>query len=58
MKNVIKYFYNIDLDNIRMIGDNFYFVYNEKYFVLYQINDINIYYYLEKDINIVLNLIF
>ena len=39
MKNVIKYFYNIDLDNIRMIDDNYYFVYKNRKFVFYQIKD-------------------
>lgn len=51
MRNVIKYFYNIDLDNIRMIGDNFYFVYRENKFVLYQVNDRYIDYQLTNSLN-------
>lgn len=51
MKNVIKYFYNINLDNIRMINNNFYFVYRENKFVLYQVNDMHIDYDLINMLN-------
>lgn len=40
MKNVIKYFYNIELENLRMIDDNYYFIYNGKKFILHQVNNI------------------
>ena len=46
MKNVIKYFYNIELENIRMIDDNYYFIYNGKKFVLYRVNNM----YLNHDL--------
>ena len=35
MKNFINYFYNIELDNIRMIDDNYYFTYMENNFILH-----------------------
>lgn len=40
MKNVINYFYNFNIDNIRMIGDNYYFIYNNKNFVFYEVKNI------------------
>ena len=39
MKNVINYFYNINIDNIRMIEDNYYFVYQGNNFIFQKIND-------------------
>ncbi len=39
MKNVINYFYNFNIDNIRMIGDNYYFVYKNQNFLFQEIKD-------------------
>ena len=39
MKNVINYFYNFNIDNIRMIGDNYYFVYRNQNFLFQEIKD-------------------
>lgn len=39
MKNVINYFYNFNIDNIRMIDDNYYFVYMGKKFIFFEIKD-------------------
>ena len=39
MKNVINYFYNFNIDNIRMIDDNYYFVYENKKFVFQELKD-------------------
>jgi len=37
MKNFINYFYNLNVDNIRQINNNYYFKYLNKNFVFYQI---------------------
>ena len=40
MKNFINYFYNLNIDNIRLINNNYYFKYLNKNFVFYQIQDL------------------
>ncbi len=39
MKNVINYFYNMNIDNIRMIDDNYYFIFQDNDFIFQRIND-------------------
>lgn len=39
MKNLINYFYNISIDNLRLVDDNYYFIYNGNHFILYEIKD-------------------
>ncbi len=42
MKNIINYFYNINIDNIRMIDENYYFVYHGNNFVFQYIKEKNL----------------
>lgn len=39
MKNVINYYYNFNIDNLRMIGNRYYFVYQNSKFIFQEIND-------------------
>lgn len=39
MKNVINYFYNFNIDNIRMIDDNYYFIYQNTRFIFQEVKD-------------------
>lgn len=39
MKNVINYFYNLNIDNIRMIDNNYYFTYKNKNFIFYEVEN-------------------
>ena len=38
MKNVLNYFYNIYIENIRLNGDNYHFEYNNENYILYLYN--------------------
>jgi len=40
MKNVINFFYNLNIDNIRVIDNNYYFTYDGKKFIFYEIRDV------------------
>lgn len=40
MKNIINYFYNLNIDSIRMIGDKYYFNYQDKNYIYLEIKDI------------------
>lgn len=51
MKNFINYFYNIELDNIRMIDDNYYFTYRDNNFILHEIKDNYFDYILSNELN-------
>ena len=51
MKNVINYFYNIELDNIRMIDDNYYFTYRDKNFIFHEIKENYFDYTLGNELN-------
>lgn len=51
MKNVIKYFYNIELDNIRMIDNDYYFVYDNNKFIFYNVNNISLNHKLINELN-------
>lgn len=39
MKNVINYYYNFNIDNLRMIGGHYYFVYQNRKFIFQEIKD-------------------
>lgn len=41
MKNTINYFYNMNINNIRMINDNYYFLYKNNYFIFQNIDELN-----------------
>lgn len=41
MKNIINYFYNFNIDNLRMINDDYYFVYEGENFVFQEVKDRN-----------------
>lgn len=40
MKNIINYFYNFNIDNIRMIGDKYYFTYQKHNFIFCEVKDV------------------
>lgn len=54
MKNVINYFYNFNIDNLRMIDDNYYFTYQNKQFVFQEIKDVNFDYQAILELNRIL----
>jgi len=55
MKNIINYFYNVNIDNIRMLNDNYYFTYYGKRFVFYEIKDSNFDYNMSAELNTILS---
>jgi len=42
MKNAINFFYNVNVDNLLKINDNYYFFYKNKKFILHKIEDMTI----------------
>lgn len=56
MKNLINYFYNFNIDNLRMIDDNYYFTYNDNCFIFYEIKDFSFDYASFFELNKILNL--
>lgn len=39
MKSIINYFYNLNVENIRMIGEDYYFSYNNRNYIFQKIRD-------------------
>lgn len=39
MKNVINYYYNLNIDNLRMIGNHYCFVYQGRKYIFQEVND-------------------
>lgn len=55
MKSFINYFYNLNVDSIRLIDDNYYFRYKNQNFVLYQIKEQFFDYHAAFELNSFLN---
>jgi len=54
MKNAINYFYNLNIDNLRMIDDDYYFYYGNRKFIFQKIKDMYFDYQATLELNRVL----
>lgn len=54
MKNVINYFYNFNIDNLRMIHNNYYFIYQSRKFVFQEIRTLQFDYQSVYELNKIL----
>lgn len=54
MKNAINYFYNVNVDSLRMIGENYYFFYNNNEFIFQEVKDFSFNYQAVFELNKIL----
>ncbi|MBQ7136905.1 MAG: hypothetical protein IJO43_02875 [Bacilli bacterium] len=54
MKNAINYFYNINVDSLRMIGEDYYFFYDNKEFIFQKLKDFSLDYQSVFELNKIL----